>query len=102
MAYIESKGLVPVIITNGHHQVQRDKLSACGAYAFFPRPDRIIVGGEELLKGRKEKPDVSIFMQACTASGCEPHEAIHVGDNLLTDIQVRRTSCNPYLVTSHM
>ncbi|MDA9080168.1 HAD hydrolase-like protein [Candidatus Dependentiae bacterium] len=92
MAYIESRGLVSVIITNGHHKVQRDKLSACGAYAFFPRSDRIIVGGEELLKGRKEKPDASIFMQACKAAGCEPHEAIHVGDNLSTDIQVRETS----------
>ena len=30
---------------------------------------------------------VSIFQKALQLAGCEPHEAIHVGDNLVADIQ---------------
>mmetsp|Transcript_9658 Transcript_9658/g.11204 ORF Transcript_9658/g.11204 Transcript_9658/m.11204 type:complete len:287 (-) Transcript_9658:62-922(-) len=72
------------IITNGHHKVQRDKLKACDAYGLF---DHIIVGGEEVLEGRPEKPGKSIFMKACGMVGCKPEEAIHVGDSLGSDIQ---------------
>jgi N-acylneuraminate-9-phosphatase len=82
--YINSKGLETCIITNGHHRVQRDKLEACNAYTLF---ENIIVGGEEVLAGRKEKPDSGIFMKACKYVGCLPSEAIHVGDSLGADIQ---------------
>ena len=82
--YIKSKGLETCIITNGHHRVQRDKLEACKAYTLF---ENIIVGGEEVLAGRKEKPDGSIFVKACKYAGCLPSEAIHVGDSLGADIQ---------------
>ena len=74
--HINSKGLEMCIITNGHHRVQRDKLEACSAYTLF---ENIIVGGEEVLAGRKEKPDRGIFMKACKYVGCLPSEAIHVG-----------------------
>ena len=87
--HLAAKNVTAVIITNGHHKVQRDKLAACNAAALFPEPAKIIVGGEEVLAGRKEKPDASIFMKACAAAGCKPEEAIHVGDSLSTDIQVR-------------
>ena len=34
--------------------------------------DRILVGGEEVLAGRKEKPDPGIFLKACElANQCE-------------------------------
>ncbi len=82
--YINSKGLEMCIITNGHHRVQRDKLEACSAYTLF---ENIIVGGEEVLAGRKEKPDRGIFMKACNYVGCLPSEAIQVGDSLGADIQ---------------
>jgi N-acylneuraminate-9-phosphatase len=49
--------------------------------------ENIIVGGEEVLAGRKEKPDRGIFMKACKYVGCLPSEAIHVGDSLGADIQ---------------
>ena len=49
--------------------------------------DRILVGGEEVLAGRKEKPDPGIFLKACELAGCTPAEAIHVGDSLTTDVQ---------------
>ena len=95
LQHLAAKGIAAVIITNGHHKVQRDKLMACNAAALFPNPEKIIVGGEEVLEGRDEKPAVSIFMKACCVAGCEPEEAIHVGDSLATDVKVRRgrTDC---------
>lgn len=89
LQHLEAKGIAAVIITNGHHKVQRDKLAACNAAALFPNPEKIIVGGEEVLEGRDEKPAVSIFMKACGVAGCKPEEAIHVGDSLATDVKVR-------------
>lgn len=88
LRHLAAKGITTVIITNGHHKVQRDKLEACNAAALFPEPEKIIVGGEEVLEGREEKPAVSIFMKACGVAGCKPEEAIHVGDSLTTDVQV--------------
>jgi len=87
LTHLAARGLAAVIITNGHHTVQRDKLEACGAASLFPEPEMIIVGGEEVMAGRAEKPAVSIFAKACAAAGCAPGEAIHVGDSLATDVQ---------------
>ena len=39
--------------------------------------------------GRKEKPDAGIFRKACEMAGVSPEEAVHVGDSLSTDVQVR-------------
>jgi FMN phosphatase YigB (HAD superfamily) len=89
LQHLASKNIAAVIITNGHHKVQRDKLAACDAAALFPEPAKVIVGGEEVLEGREEKPAVTIFAKACEAAGCTPEEAIHVGDSLATDVQVR-------------
>jgi len=82
------KNIKAVIITNGHPSVQREKLAACKANTWFPDPEQIIIGGEEILIGRWEKPAAEIFFKACHYAGCSPGEAIHVGDDLLTDIQV--------------
>ena len=89
LKHARQRGLKTVMITNGHHKVQRDKLGAVMAHEQFPEPETIIVGGEEVLKGEHEKPHVSIFKKACAVARCEPHEAIHVGDSLSTDVQVR-------------
>ena len=89
LRHARALGLKTVMITNGHHQVQRDKLAAVKAHLLFPDPETIIVGGEEVLVGRPEKPSPSIFLKACAVAMCEPHEAMHVGDSLATDIQVR-------------
>ena len=86
--YLNSKGFETVLITNGHHHVQREKLSACCAHELFCRPEQIIIGGEEELEGRLQKPAAEIFLKACMVAKCDPCEAIHVGDNLLTDVKV--------------
>lgn len=81
---LEAARLQLVIITNGHHHIQRAKLEHCAAGDAF---SNIIVGGEEVLAGRPEKPDPSIFLKACALAGCQPHEAVHIGDSLKADIQ---------------
>mmetsp|Transcript_8588 Transcript_8588/g.24675 ORF Transcript_8588/g.24675 Transcript_8588/m.24675 type:complete len:250 (+) Transcript_8588:154-903(+) len=84
VAALKERGIQTCIITNGHHKVQRDKLAACKAYRIF---DNIIVGGEEVLGGREEKPAPEIFHKALQYLNCKPSEAIHVGDSLGSDIQ---------------
>lgn len=64
-------GIHTVIITNGHAEIQQTKLKACKAVELF---DGILVGGEEVLAGRHEKPHPSIFLAACKLSGCQPSE----------------------------
>ena len=91
VAHARARGLALVMITNGHHRVQRDKLAAVRAHELFPDPRSIIVGGEEVLRGGEEKPSRGIFLKACGVAGCAPHEAAHVGDSLATDVQVRRS-----------
>eukprot|EP00191_Tetraselmis_sp_GSL018_P011888 CAMPEP_0177603770 /NCGR_PEP_ID=MMETSP0419_2-20121207/15716_1 /TAXON_ID=582737 /ORGANISM="Tetraselmis sp., Strain GSL018" /LENGTH=256 /DNA_ID=CAMNT_0019097617 /DNA_START=12 /DNA_END=782 /DNA_ORIENTATION=- len=81
---LQKRGIATCIITNGHHRVQRDKLQAVNAYRLF---EHIIVGGEEVLGGRKEKPDPAIFAKALRYLGCQAGEAIHVGDSLSSDVQ---------------
>ena len=88
LKHARGRGLKTVMITNGHHKVQRDKLAAVKAHETFSEPETIIVGGEEVLAGGAEKPHVSIFLKACGVAECEPHEAIHVGDSLATDVKV--------------
>ena len=39
------------------------------------------------MKGDAEKPAASIFKKACKLVGCEPSQAVHVGDSLAADIQ---------------
>mmetsp|Transcript_37249 Transcript_37249/g.71422 ORF Transcript_37249/g.71422 Transcript_37249/m.71422 type:complete len:245 (-) Transcript_37249:231-965(-) len=81
---LEAKGIQTVIITNGHHHVQKEKLKACAANKIFKN---IIIGGDEVLAGRKEKPAPEIFQKACDMVGVAPNEAVHVGDSLSTDVQ---------------
>lgn len=83
---LRAKGLAVVIITSGHEDVQRPKLQACRA-ADVVGEENIIVGGEELRAGREDKPHASIFLKACAVAGCEPSEAVMVGDSLQSDIQ---------------
>ena len=54
----ERHGLTLVIITNGHHTVQADKVASCGARDLV---DHVIIGGEEIAAGRHEKPHASIY-----------------------------------------
>jgi len=83
---LRRNGLSVVIITSGHEEVQRAKLRACNA-ADIVGEGSIIVGGEELRAGREDKPGASIFLKACALAGCEPSEAVMIGDSLSSDIQ---------------
>ena len=69
-----------VVITNGPEFSQIPKVETVQLADYV---DHIIIGGQE----PEQKPAVSIFQKALQLAGCEPYEAIHVGDNLVADIQ---------------
>ena len=71
IAKMRTDGIHTVIITNGHAEIQQTKLKACKAVELF---DGILVGGEEVLAGRHEKPHPSIFLAACKLADCQPKE----------------------------
>jgi len=85
VARLRARGMAMVVITNGHHEVQRAKLDRCRAEEIFGS-ENILVGGEELIAGRHAKPHPSIFLRACELVGCEPSEAAMIGDSLLVDV----------------
>lgn len=68
---LKGRGLKAVIITNGHPEIQRGKLERVQAATLF---DAILVGGEEIAAGGREKPAASIFLKACQLAGCQPSE----------------------------
>lgn len=68
-----------IVITNGPEYSQLPKVETVNLSDYV---DHIIIGGQE----PEQKPAVSIFEKALSLAGCEPHEAIHVGDNLAADI----------------
>ena len=82
---LRAKNVHVVIITNGHHVVQREKLAACGIYEVV-KLENILVGGEEVLAGRDEKPEASIFHEACKRVDVVPDEVMHVGDSWTADM----------------
>jgi len=85
IARLRARGVGVAIITNGHEIVQREKLAACGAYECVDGKN-ILVGGEEVLAGRGEKPCATIFLEACARVGVEPREVVHVGDSWRADV----------------
>lgn len=85
IARLRARGVGVAIITNGHEIVQREKLAACGAYECVDGKN-ILVGGEEVLAGRGEKPCATIFLEACARVGVEPCEVVHVGDSWRADV----------------
>jgi len=75
-----------VVITNGPEFSQIPKVEAVNLSVHV---DHIIIGGQE----PEEKPARSIFDKALKLANCEAHEAIHVGDSLVTDIAGAHESC---------
>lgn len=67
------------VLTNGAPVMQRAKLAATGLAPFF---QEVFVGGE-FTRG---KPDPSIFCAALERAGCQPNQAVHIGDSLIHDI----------------
>ena len=82
---LRDRGVKLGIVTNGHEIVQREKLAACCAYAIF-KPEHVIVGGEQELARRRQKPDVTIFHRACDVLNVQPSRAIFVGDDWDVDV----------------
>jgi HAD superfamily hydrolase (TIGR01509 family) len=68
-----------VVITNGPEYSQIPKIKAVNLAAHV---DHIIIGGQE----PEQKPARSIFEKALKLANCKAHEAIHVGDSLVSDI----------------
>jgi len=68
-----------VIVTNGFEEIQSTKLSSSGIGRYF----KSIVTSA---RAGHKKPSKRIFEFALRENNVAPHEAIMVGDNLLTDI----------------
>ena len=71
------------VITNGPTFSQYPKLKSVDMEKWV---DHILVGGDLVENGKKEKPHPEIFELALAEAGCLPSEAIHVGDSLKADI----------------
>ncbi len=74
------KSYTLILITNGSPELQNNKLQITPQIT--PYFKHIVISGAF----GKGKPDPSIFSHALSTAGIKPHEAIMVGDNLLTDI----------------
>lgn len=67
------------IITNGFEEIQHQKLSAGKLDGYF---EHVITSQ----KAGHKKPSREIFQYALKSNAIESHEAMMVGDNLITDI----------------
>lgn len=67
------------IVTNGFEEIQNLKLSSSNITSYFPH----VITSQ---KAGCKKPSKEIFEHALRCNGAECHEAIMIGDNLITDI----------------
>ncbi len=80
LAALKEMGAIPVLLTNGVPDLQREKLVGSGLKEAFPLT---LVSGEVGLG----KPDPRLFRMALCAYGVATEEAVMVGDNPERDIQ---------------
>jgi len=73
------------IISNGAREQQLGKLRRARLLHHFD----VAVFSEDLGVG---KPDRRIFLEACRQAGQEPSRCIHVGDNVVADVQASQLS----------
>ncbi|MEY7970537.1 HAD family hydrolase [Saccharomonospora xinjiangensis] len=78
LEWLKAAGVKLAAVTNASGAHQRDKLAGLGLGTFF---DHIAIAGEMGVA----KPDPVMFHKVCSAIGCEPTHAVHVGDKLTTD-----------------
>jgi putative hydrolase of the HAD superfamily len=76
---LRADGFRLAIITNGPADMQREKVARFG---LEPYVDALVIEG---VFGHG-KPDKEVFEHALSATGVEPEDAWHVGDNLYADI----------------
>ncbi|RZQ64546.1 HAD family hydrolase [Amycolatopsis suaedae] len=78
LEWLRAAGLYVAAVTNASGRHQRAKLATLGLAPFF---DHVAIAGELGVA----KPDPEMFHSVCLALGCDPAEAVHVGDKLDTD-----------------
>ena len=82
------------VITNGFEEIQHQKLSAGNLHGYF---EHIITSQ----KAGHRKPSVEIFHYALKSNAVGCHEAIMIGDNLVTDVGgARNASIDPIFFNS--
>lgn len=77
---LQSAGLRVAVVSNVDSDWQRRKLARCGLGGYFD----VIVGPDTLGVG---KPDPRTFHHACHALGVAPAAALHVGDQIVSDVE---------------
>lgn len=78
LEWLVAAGVKLAAVTNASGGHQRDKLARLGLAGFF---DHVAIAGEMGVA----KPDPVMFHKVCSAVGCDPARAVHVGDKLTTD-----------------
>ncbi|MCR3719404.1 MULTISPECIES: HAD family hydrolase [Prauserella salsuginis group] len=78
LEWLAAAGVQLAAVTNASGAHQRDKLAALGLARFF---DHVAIAGELGVA----KPDPAMFQSVCLQLGCDPREAVHLGDKLTTD-----------------
>lgn len=79
LTYLKSRKYNLTVITNGFEEIQHMKLTSANLHGYF---DHIITSQ----KAGHRKPSREIFEFALRNHGIGCHEAIMIGDNLITDI----------------
>lgn len=82
---LRAQGLRIGVVTNGRVAVQQAKLESLG---LAPLADAVLISEAEGLR----KPDAAIFRRALDRLGAAPHEAVHVGDHPVNDVQAARAA----------
>ncbi|WP_028661703.1 HAD family hydrolase [Saccharomonospora saliphila] len=78
LEWLTAAGVRLAAVTNASGDHQRDKLDGLGLGRFF---DHVAIAGEMGVA----KPDPVMFHDVCSTLGCDPAQAVHVGDKLRTD-----------------
>jgi putative hydrolase of the HAD superfamily len=82
---LRTRGLKLGLITNNESVHQRAKLARTGLDVGF---EAVVISGEVGVA----KPERAIFEQACALLGVAPGRALHIGDNIETDVRGARSA----------